>query len=437
MVMPFRKKLAFEDTANPREVDFDRLWDAAFRPAIEALGYEPIRADADTGPVIVKDMLNRLRHADLVIADITIPNGNVYYEIGIRHAIKERGSILIAADGSKSLFDLSPFLSLRYPFNSGEISDDEAALIRTKLTTGLKALAGSRTPFYDLTADTVEQAFDGAANETAALQAKLLEVRLTPDPAKQKQLAAELTTEYLALTAKRLDLAIDLVLTVRDIIDWPAMLSFLQQLPQDVQNNETIQEQHCLALSGVGEHAKAISRLLQLPPSPERLGMIGGRYKRLYREEYQRRVSGQTAASVNERKFLTNAIDAYERGMMLDLNDYYCASNLPALLHLRGTKKDIAQATAVEVIIQLACQRARARNSADPFLHQTLFGAAFRSANVELLEDLVGQVETGVAWQLGTLISDIQPGLAQLPADTQVILQPFVDRLTDALRQAV
>ena len=58
---------------------------------IQTLGYEPVRADQDTGSMIITQMIERLYFADLVLADMTIPNGNVYYEVGIRHAAKENG----------------------------------------------------------------------------------------------------------------------------------------------------------------------------------------------------------------------------------------------------------------------------------------------------------------------------------------------------------
>ena len=58
---------------------------------ITELGYESVRADQDTGASIILEMLERLFFSDLVVADLTIPNGNVYYEIGIRHASRETG----------------------------------------------------------------------------------------------------------------------------------------------------------------------------------------------------------------------------------------------------------------------------------------------------------------------------------------------------------
>jgi hypothetical protein len=99
MVMPFRKRTVTNaPEGDPKEVDFDALWDRAFRPALEQLGYLAVRADMESGSLIIKDMLERLAFADLVLADLTLPNGNVYYEIGIRHVAKKTNCVLISTD---------------------------------------------------------------------------------------------------------------------------------------------------------------------------------------------------------------------------------------------------------------------------------------------------------------------------------------------------
>lgn len=60
MVMPFRKRPVPNAPGKaPKEIDFDALWDRAFRPALEQLGYLAVRADTEAGTVIIKDMLKR------------------------------------------------------------------------------------------------------------------------------------------------------------------------------------------------------------------------------------------------------------------------------------------------------------------------------------------------------------------------------------------
>ena len=108
MIMPYgRRATQAEAGADARARSIStRLWDRAFAPTIKALGYDPIRADQDTGALIITQMMERIYFADLVLADMTIPNGNVYYEVGIRHAAKRTGCVLLAAEWSKQLFDV-------------------------------------------------------------------------------------------------------------------------------------------------------------------------------------------------------------------------------------------------------------------------------------------------------------------------------------------
>jgi hypothetical protein len=56
---------------------------------------EIMRADDVSAPgTITSDILTRLMHADVVVADITFPSPNVFYELGLRHACKT-GTIII------------------------------------------------------------------------------------------------------------------------------------------------------------------------------------------------------------------------------------------------------------------------------------------------------------------------------------------------------
>lgn len=81
MVMPYgRKPTQAQAGKGPAEVDFNALRDLAYVPVIMGLGHEPVRADQDSGAMIITQMLERLYFADLVLADMTIPSGNVYYE---------------------------------------------------------------------------------------------------------------------------------------------------------------------------------------------------------------------------------------------------------------------------------------------------------------------------------------------------------------------
>src|SRR5215211_6891560 len=55
------------------------------------------------------DMFQKLLTADLVIADISIHNANVYYELGVRHALRGKHTFLIRASGADIKTDEVPF----------------------------------------------------------------------------------------------------------------------------------------------------------------------------------------------------------------------------------------------------------------------------------------------------------------------------------------
>ena len=56
---------------------------------------EDLRADEELNPgSISNDIFTKLMHSKYVIADITYPNPNVFYELGIRHAISPEQFLL-------------------------------------------------------------------------------------------------------------------------------------------------------------------------------------------------------------------------------------------------------------------------------------------------------------------------------------------------------
>jgi len=422
MVMPFRIKKVTGPTAPgaPTEVNFDALWDKAFRPAIEKAGYTPIRADFDTGTVIIKDMLERLAFADLVIADASLPNGNVYYEIGLRHVARETGCIMVAASWSQQLFDIEQFTSVRYDLGDGDVPDAEAASIGETVYKAIDSLKNSRTPWHEFIADAARDGgrrgvFREFAEKLSAFQAELRAVRLTHDKDARKEKVDALRLAVPPTALEISEVALEMVFLVRDELGWDRLLDFANSLPKGVAKIPVIEEQRLLALANTGQPEEAIARLEELiklhGESPERLGLIGGRYKRLWRDERDARVkAGGERASRDERRLLNKAIDYYTRGMQLDYNQFYCSCNIPQLLFARGEDGDAERAVIVDYLVVAACERAIARDEDDEWTRPTLLGAAFRSRDVGKARELSKRIdEEGVdAWKLDSTISDLE-----------------------------
>ncbi|MGH7808092.1 MAG: tetratricopeptide repeat-containing protein, partial [Thermodesulfobacteriota bacterium] len=89
------------------EINFDEVEEKLISPALERLGI--------TGRTTIEilkqgnirvDMFQRLLTADLVVADLSIHNANVFYELGIRHALRDKRTFLIRCGGDSYPFDL-------------------------------------------------------------------------------------------------------------------------------------------------------------------------------------------------------------------------------------------------------------------------------------------------------------------------------------------
>lgn len=85
----------------------DRVLDHMIGPVLKKRGYEPIRADKIGEPgIITHQIINHIINDDLVIADLSWKNPNVFYELAIRHAI-HKPIIQIIREDEKIPFDVS------------------------------------------------------------------------------------------------------------------------------------------------------------------------------------------------------------------------------------------------------------------------------------------------------------------------------------------
>jgi hypothetical protein len=425
MIMPYgRKATHTEPGRGPAEIDFNALWDRAYVPTIKMLGYDPVRADQDTGGLIIGQMLERLYFADLVLADMTIPNGNVYYEVGIRHAAQRTGCVLLAADWSKQLFDIVQLRTLRYPLPEGNITETTANAFQVAIKDKIRSLGEGISPMHqsipgypsnvDLQKATTTR--DQLA-ELAAFQTKVRVVRAAPR--KQRMQKAQTLIASDGNPPATYLIALAFLMLLRDSVDtnsdWSFVLEFVRSLSVSFSNQPEVQEIRAFAAAQAGNDLQAIAELETLVdtmgPTPERLGLLGGRYKRL----------SAAALEPERRRFLNKAIQCYEQGMELDLNAYYCSSNLPRLYRSRAKPGDEERAQTVVRLVIAACERARRRELSDEWLRPTLLAAAFDLGDPDKAEELVDAVasEGPATWKVETVLRDLNTSLLHVADDSK------------------
>ena len=129
IVRPFgRRRVQPANGAAPYELDFDRVQQDLIDPAMRQAGI----AGSTTGSIlqagnIREDMFQMLAHADMVIADISLHNANVFYELGARHALRPKRTFMIRYDGDEVPFDIKTDRYLVYDRNNPGASVDALA----------------------------------------------------------------------------------------------------------------------------------------------------------------------------------------------------------------------------------------------------------------------------------------------------------------------
>ncbi|HZD83891.1 MAG TPA: hypothetical protein VE076_13545, partial [Nitrososphaeraceae archaeon] len=110
--MPFGSK----PSALGSLINFDAIYQDLIAPAIKDSGLEPLRADEEmTGGIIHKPMFERLILCEYAVADLTNANANVFYELGVRHAVRPWSTVLLYAKESGQLpFDVAPLRAMAY-----------------------------------------------------------------------------------------------------------------------------------------------------------------------------------------------------------------------------------------------------------------------------------------------------------------------------------
>ncbi|MCL4264530.1 MAG: hypothetical protein KJ069_15005 [Anaerolineae bacterium] len=159
VVMPFGKKKGLEG----QTLDFNAIYTDLIKPALEDAGFEAFRADEETvSGDILTDMFQELLLADLVIADMSIDNANVFYELGVRHAFRKRGVVHIQSGRAYMPFDIFNVRTIPYHTSPDGVPDpeflekDRQAIARVCRDTYASDADAVHSPIFNLLTGLVE-----------------------------------------------------------------------------------------------------------------------------------------------------------------------------------------------------------------------------------------------------------------------------------------
>lgn len=103
------------DLATGRKLNLDKSYQALIKPVVESKNITCVRADEirHSGSIDLQ-MYQQLLSADIVIADLSTANVNAFYELGIRHALKPRNTIIISEELLGYPFDVNHIAINKY-----------------------------------------------------------------------------------------------------------------------------------------------------------------------------------------------------------------------------------------------------------------------------------------------------------------------------------
>jgi hypothetical protein len=367
VAMPFGTK---PDPSRRFDIDFDAIYERAVKPAASLADVQVVRADEETlGGIIHKLMYERLLLAEIVIADLTLANANVFYELGIRHAARPWSTILTYAKVGQLPFDVAPIRAIPYPLEpTGVLSDNEAQELKRQLSIRLEEAKSSQftdSPLFQLLDSytgvslphEATDAFRDRIEYVSDLTERMRQADALPSE-RHREALERIETEIGDFNSASHELPIDLLLAYRAASAWDKMVRTVEKMPDSLQRLPTVQQQLALALnrrdeSGDREQAIHILRgvLREHGSSPETNALLGRVYKDIWCSARKLKQDAKARAALDE------AITQYQTGFYADPRDYYPGVNLVMLLACRGREGDLNSLDQLRPVIEFAVAR--------------------------------------------------------------------------------
>jgi tetratricopeptide (TPR) repeat protein len=334
VLMPFGEK---KDPSGIT-IDFDAVYEQLIKPAVLEAGMDPLRADEEqVGGIIHKPMFERLVLCEYAVADLTTANANVFYELGVRHAVRPYSTVLLFSETSRLPFDLGPMRGLRYRLEEKTGKPEAVEEGRKAIVNALEAAKELTTdsPLFQLLDGMQPQLIDREKTDVfreRVLYSQEMKERLT----RARELGAEAVAEVGRSLGKIQDvetgILVDLLLSYRAVKDWNAMIDLVGKLPEPLKRAITVREQLAFALNRAGRSEDAERVLLDLIEQRGRSSETNGLLGRVYKDRWEAAVKrGEAGRARGE---LKKAIKTYLEGFEADWRDAYPGVNAVTLMEV-------------------------------------------------------------------------------------------------------
>jgi tetratricopeptide (TPR) repeat protein len=441
VLMPFGTK---RDPTGGPDINFDSVYEQAIRPAIEAAGMDPIRADEElTGGIIQKPMFERLLLCEFALADLTTANPNVFYELGVRHAARPATTLAIFAKRQSLPFDIAYLRSLPYDLGEGNrFTSIEASALQSALTRRLKELrqvaaedSASDSPIFQLLTDygapdiarLKTDVFRDRVRYATGIKRELGEARGRSDVDALKAIEGRLG----AFDGIEAGVLLDLFVSYRAVRGYTQMVELYEKLPAELRRSVLVREQLGFALNRLGKWREALSLLegvvYERGASSETCGLIG----RVYKDRW---VEAKKAGKPDQaRGLLDKAIDAYVQGFEADWRDAYPGINAVTLLDVRGDERSQKRKAEILPVVRFAVTQRLKSSKPDYWDYATLLELAVLEGDQEMSRQYLGDALANMreTWEPETTVNNLK--LIQEARQQRSINQEWLSEVIESL----
>lgn len=322
------------DLATGRKLNLDKSYQALIKPVVESKNMVCVRADEikHSGSIDLQ-MYQQLLSADIVIADLSTSNVNAFYELGIRHALKPKTTIIISEELLGYPFDVNHIAISRYTHLGDSIDYFEVLRFQKLLGETIDAVLNSPTPdspVYTFIKELIPPSLQSVAKEVVSQIGNILTPAAAASPSdkiEDQSLSIIVSQAEDALRKKQFD-------TAKALFETSLRLCNADGEAHQLLSNNTYLVQRLALTTYQARQPDYVSSLknalalldkidLSRTNDPETVALAGSIEKHLFEE-------GQGI------EHLDNAILFFQRGYYL-LHNRHNGINLAYLLHLRST----------------------------------------------------------------------------------------------------
>jgi len=276
---------------------------------------------------------------EYAVADLTTANANVFYELGVRHAVRPWSTVLLFAKQSGQLpFDVAPLRAMAYQLTAegktADIRTTKAELVKRLIEAKEAQNSAIDSPVFQLVEGfpeidhTKTDVFRDRVKYSSHLKEEIAAARK-----RGKEALLKLEKQLGDIKNLESGVVVDLFLSYRAVNAWSEMFNLAKMMSPALANTVMVQEQLALALNRNGKGEEAEKVLLDLlekrGPSSETYGILGRVYKDRWEAAYK---NGEELLAAG---LLDQAIEAYVHGVEADWRDAYPGINAVTLMEIK------------------------------------------------------------------------------------------------------